>query len=44
MKINLFKKAISESISLKTQLLNSAKLIDKIEKIIYETLKKKIRF
>ena len=41
MKINLFKKAISESISLKTQLLNSAKLIDKIEKIIYETLKKK---
>lgn len=41
MKINLFKKAISESIFLKKQLLNSTKLIAKIEKIIYETLKKK---
>lgn len=41
MKINLFKKAISESIFLKKQLLNSTKLITKIEKIIYETLKKK---
>ena len=41
MNINLFKKAISESISLKTQLLNSFKIIDKIEKIIYDTLKAK---
>ena len=41
MNINLFKKAISDSTSLKTQLLNSFKIIDKIEKIIYETLKAK---
>ena len=41
MKNNKLKKAIAESMFLKRELLNSIKSINKIENLIYETLKKK---